>query len=395
MKISGEVDGKDAADKHRGVEVKPPVVENPDGVIHYLLCELLSYKVVDGKEVPITKDGTKEAPKDGSSTGQADVEMANGDDASPASPPPVSTLEAKKVDKQEFKADQHPIYIYRCFILQCLTELLSCYNRTKIEFINFSRKALPQANTPSKPRSGVLNYLLNDLIPVGSLNHSEDMAFRKKYSTSNWAISVIVSLISKTGERGYKTRDLAESEEESDLLYVRKFVLEHTLKAYKDASASSEALDAKYARMLNIADLFNRMLTGRPNSGGGSVSADMLLSSQRQLGKIMFEKNFISAFTNSLADIDLNFPGAKRAVKYILRPLKLLTQTAIDMSESSIISTTPGQIEDETEISTASSSVSDVGDIREETPDLFRNSTLGLFEPGREDETDTESSDGR
>ncbi|KAI9777319.1 MAG: hypothetical protein M1839_008927 [Geoglossum umbratile] len=394
MKISGEVDGKDASDKHRGVEVKPPVVENPDGVIHYLLCELLSYKVVDGKEVPIAKDSTKEASKDGSSTGQTDVEMANGDDASPTSPPPVSTLEAKKIDKQEFKADQHPIYIYRCFILQCLTELLSCYNRTKIEFINFSRKALPQANTPSKPRSGVLNYLLNDLIPVGSLNHSEDMVFRKKYSTSNWAISVIVSLISKTGERGYKTRDLAESEEESDLLYVRKFVLEHTLKAYKDASASSEALDAKYARMLNIADLFNRMLTGRPNSGGGSVSADMLLSSQRQLGKIMFEKNFISAFTNSLADIDLNFPGAKRAVKYILRPLKLLTQTAIDMSESSIISTTPGQIEDETEISTASSSVSDVGDIREETPDLFRNSTLGLFEPGREDETDTESSDG-
>ncbi|KAH0544802.1 hypothetical protein FGG08_001031 [Glutinoglossum americanum] len=398
VKVTNETDGKDTIDKHKGVEVKLPVVENPDGVIHYLLCELLSYKEADDKEpAPVAKDIAKEAPKNASPAGQTDVEMTNGDttlSTSTSTPAPVSTLEAKKGDKQEFKADQHPIFIYRCFILQCLTELLSCYNRTKIEFINFSRKGLPQPNTPSKPRSGVLNYLLNDLIPVGSLNHSEDTTFRKKYSTSNWAISVIVSLTSKTGERGYKARDLAELEEESDLLYVRKFVLEHTLKAYKDASASGEALDAKYARMLNIADLFNRMLTGRPNSGGGSVSADMLLSSQKQLAKIMFEKNFISAFTNSLADIDLNFPGAKRAVKYILRPLKLLTQTAIDMSESSIISTAPGQVEDETEISTASSSVSDSEGIREETPDLFRNSTLGLFEPGREDETDSESSDG-
>ncbi|KAI9804681.1 MAG: hypothetical protein M1833_006756 [Piccolia ochrophora] len=375
--------------KNTPTEVKAPTVEHPDGVIHYLLCELLSYKDVEDKDVSSTKDAKPDK------TVAAGGDMSNGDAPDAASTHTESAVDtvqsSEKTEKIVFDAEQHPIYIYRCFVLQCLTELLSCYVRTKVEFINFSRKAPPRTMTPSKPRSGVLNYLLNDLIPVGTLNHAEDMGFRKKFSTSNWAISAIVALCSKTGEHGFqKHSDQTSGEDEPDLLFVRKFVLEHALKAYKDASVSSEPLDEKYARMLNIADMFNRMLTGKPNSGGTNASNDMLFASQKQLARIMFEKNFISAFTSSIADIDLNFPSAKRAIKYILRPLKLLTQTAIDLSESSSITTTPGQT-DEDEISSATS-VSEI-ETREETPDLFRNSTLGMFEPGREEEYSSDSSE--
>jgi E3 ubiquitin-protein ligase HUWE1 len=107
----------------------------------------------------------------------------------------------------------------------------------------------------------------------------------------------------------------------------------------------------------------------------------------------MFEKGYIAALTGSIADIDLNFPGAKRAVKYILRPLKVLTSTAISLSELSLISTIPGQT-DEDEIASASS-VSEMEEEREETPDLFRNSTLGMYEPGREQDSSSDSEDGK
>jgi E3 ubiquitin-protein ligase HUWE1 len=263
-----------------------------------------------------------------------------------------------------------------------------------VEFINFSRKAAPQAMTPSKPRSGVLNYMLNDLIPVGTLNHAEDTTFRKRFSTSNWAIAAIVALCSKTGEKALdRRRESSDGEDEPDLLFVRKFVLEHALKAYKDASLSHEALDARYARMLSLSDLFNRMLTGRPISGGNSATSEMIYASQKQLARIMFEKNYISALTSSIADIDLNFPSAKRAVKYILRPLKQLTQTALELSECSSLPIKPGQA-DADEISSASSVSDDLEDEREETPDLFRNSTLAMFDPGREPESSSGSSDG-
>ena len=375
--------------KTKTSDVKAPVVEHPSGVIYYLLYELLSYKEVEDKEsIPPNKEA-----EESSSTLPADSSLTNGSSAEIPSVSTASEDSSRKSEKPEFKIEQHPIYIYRCFILQCLAELLQCYNRTKIEFINFSRKADPKATTPSKPRSAVLNYLLNDLIPVGTLNHDESISFRKKSSTSNWAMSAIVSLCLRTNENGYeKKRGAVSEDDEQDLLFVRKFVLEHALKAYKDANTSEEPPDVKYTRLLCIADLFDRILQGKLIYSPVPHSEEAENGTQQTLAKLMFEKNFISVLTGSIADIDLNFPGSKRAIKHILRPLKQLTSTAVILSETSSISSTPGQTDDD-EISTATS-VTDMGDEREETPDLFRNSTLGMFEPGREEESSSESSGG-
>ncbi|PWW73889.1 hypothetical protein C7212DRAFT_213953 [Tuber magnatum] len=355
---------KEMVDKPKPVvEVKPPGLENPDGVIHFLLSELLASK--DEMDNPFPPN----PPKEDIASAPVDVQMEQGESAGK----PAETSQASsppKLEKPEFKAEQHPMFIYRCFILQALTELLSCYNRTKIEFIGFSRKAAPRdAITPSKPRSAVLNYLLNDIIPLGTLIHTEDIAYKKRATTSQWAILAIVSLSAQTGES-------SSAEDESNLLFVRKFILESALKAFKDSSSSVEPLDAKYSRMMSLTDLFFRMLSARPNHNNSPSSAPSE-KSQQQIARIMFEKNFIAALTGSLADIDLNFPSARRVIKYILRPLKLLSKTATDLNEISSIST-PGAT-DEDEISTATS-ISDIGDMREDTPDLYRNSTLGMFE---------------
>ena len=376
--------------KAKSPEVKPPVVEHPSGVIHYLLSELLSYKDVDDKEPsPPSKKAPEEANMNLTTPAESSDSTTVQESSAIAAPEGNGSSKPEKV---EFKAEQHPIHVYRCFILQCLTELVHSYNRAKIEFINFSRKADPKAMTPSKPRSGVLNHLLTEVIPLGTLSHDDSISYRKKSTTSNWAMSVIVGLVLKTTENGPdKKAGSLEEKEEPDLLFVRKFVLEHALKAYKDANSAEDTPDTKYARLLGIADLFNRMLGGKLVQGGLNNPNEISIGSQKPLARTMFEKSFITAFTSSIADIDLNFPGSKRAVKYILRPLKQLTQTAIVLSERSDFSSTPGQTDDD-EISSATS-VSEMDDEREETPDLFRNSTLGMFEPGREEETSSDSSE--
>ena len=384
--------------KPRATETKAPIVEHPSGVIHYLLSQLLVYKEVpDPPDPQLAKSQEASAETSSATSDIADSAVpspAPGPNAaSPAIAANVNSSDTKKAEKLEFKPEQHPIYVYRCFLLQCLAELLHCYNRTKIEFINFSRKADPKAMTPSKPRSAILNYLLNDVIPVGTLSHEDTIEYRKKNLTSNWAMSAIVSLCLRTSENGYPNkRDAVDEDDEPDLLFVRKFVLEHALKAYRDANASEEHPDVKYARLLDLADLFNRLLMGRLVPASGTPSPGVEEGFQKSIAKIMFEKNFIGALTGSIADIDLNFPPAKRAIKYILRPLKQLTATAIVLSESSSISSVPGTT-DEDEISSATS-VSDMDDDREETPDLFRHSTLGMFEPGRDQESSSESSEG-
>ncbi|KAL4909049.1 hypothetical protein BDW74DRAFT_174265 [Aspergillus multicolor] len=380
---------QDDKEKGKANELKTPVVEKPDGVIHYLLSELLSYKDVDDKEPPADNSESPALERSETPT-QTDVEMSTDEPA-----PSVTSTEAqgprnsKKSEKPAFQADDHPIYIYRCFLLQCLTELLSSYNQTKVEFINFSRKADPLVTTPSKPRSGILNYLLNALVPVGTMDHDESVAFKKRSNTSAWTMRVLVALCTRTGEyggHGRRRNDQSSNEEdEPDLAFVRRFVLEHALKAYKEANASNEPLDAKYSRLMSLADLFDKML-----SGYAFVSGDTAFpSSTRQLAKTMFEKHFIPALTASVAEIDLNFPSSKRVIKYILRPLNKLTQTAVILSETSDISNMAGSEDDE--ISSATSvSDDDMDDEREETPDLFRHSTLGMLEP-RHDEEATSS----
>lgn len=374
------------------IEYKLPVVENPDGVIHFLLCELLNYKDVEDKDPATAAAAPSPTPQANAPPPNADVNMSE------AAPTPATEGSVTKEDKpkgsakEEFKPEDHPIYIYRCFLLQCLTELLASYNRTKIEFINFKRSAPPQAMTPSKPRSSVVNYLLNDLIPAGTLDSAgSQWAYRKKTATSSWADSVLVALLAKTGEQLVdKSREQSDGEDEPDLLFVRRFVLENVLKAYKEASASNEALDTKYARMSSLAVLMGHIMNGKETIGATDTS--LANRSHHQLRRVMFEKGFIAALTASIADIDLNFPGAKETVRQILKPLKVLTNIAIHLSDLSLISGNQGQAEDDG-IESATS-VSDLEDEREETPDLFRNSTLGMFEPDREEESSSESEDG-
>ncbi|KAF2267304.1 hypothetical protein CC78DRAFT_87272 [Lojkania enalia] len=362
-------------------ELRVPTVGNSDGVIHFLLCELLAYKEVDDKvEAPPASTDNTTSAQEPAQPGSESIPSSAG-----------SSLEQNKTDKAEFKAESHPIYIYRCFILKCLAELLQSYNRTKIEFINFSRKADPHVATPSKPRSTVLNYLLNSLVPVGSLNHDGDLAFKKKVATSNCAIDVVVSLCAKTGEFGVPKNSADQTspyiETEPDLLFVRKFVLEHALRAFIAARESDESLDLKYSRLLNISDIFSKMVSQRADGTMLSTNSE-LTPTLKQMAKIMYEKNFISTLTGAIADIDLNFPNAKRAVKYILKPLRWLCAVAVDLSTHYDTSPAP-DASDEYDIPSASDD--DLADTtREETPDLFRNSTLGMYE---HHESESEPSD--
>jgi E3 ubiquitin-protein ligase HUWE1 len=371
-------------------DIKPPVVEHPDGVIHFLLSQLLSFRDVEDKD---TSSPAADRPVTSPTDSANEIEMG---DVSAVSTPQPDTRTPERIDKPSFTGEDHPIYIYRCFLLQCLTELLHSYNRTKVEFINFSRKSDPLAVTPSKPRSGVLNYLLNSLIPLDTVEVDDSIQFKKRNATSEWAMKVVIALCSKTGEQGlvmgrerYTNYPRVEdSDTEPDLTFVRRFVLEHGLKAFKDANSSNEPLQTRYARMLGLANLFHQMLS-KPSGNEGAAGSNN--TSHKVLAKMMFEKNFISVLTSSLADIDLTFPGAKRVVKYILKPLNELAETAVYLSLHSAnpISSALGQSEED-DISSASS-VSEADDEREETPDLFRNSALGMLDPNGQDESSSES----
>lgn len=379
----------DAA-KSSPVELKRPVVENPDGVIHFLLCELLNYReVVDKEPSDVAKDSdfaTSGDSPSGTPTDDGPVEEQNAENKD------------KKVAKVPFKADEHPIFVYRCFLLNCLAELLQSYTRTKKEFINFKRSAPMFANTPVKPRTGVLNYLLQDLLCLSSLaslsSPPDSVAAKKKAATSEQARQVLVSLVARTSEKPIdRTRDRFDYDEDPDLLFVRKWVLDMILRAYKDAVASNEAFDVRYAKLLSLAELMLGMIGEKDRDPSSSRLSDQSAArSHMQLKRLMYEKGFLPALTASVADIDLTFPGVKRTIKYILRVLQVMTSTAIALSQANLIPSGPLEDNFEEEVASASS-LSDLEDDREETPDLYRNSALGMLEVGQDEDYEDDDSD--
>ncbi|KAK3070572.1 E3 ubiquitin-protein ligase tom1, partial [Teratosphaeriaceae sp. CCFEE 6253] len=240
--VQSSVEGAAKAEEQGSFDAKAPATDSSDGVVSFLLRELSNYKDVEERPSVTTKDSQNGTQVNGGD--EADVDMVDASavpSSAPNGTPTPATETPKSTDKPVFKAEEHSIYIYRCYILQCLSELLSSYDRTKMEFINFSRKPETQPATPAKPRTGTLNYLLNTLIPVGSIEHKDDIAYRKKLSTSHWATLLVVSLCAKTPERTTRTPRGAEpqSEPNADLYFVRKFVLEHALRCFKEATIST------------------------------------------------------------------------------------------------------------------------------------------------------------
>lgn len=160
VKPSTETVGPETAESSKvATEHKVPVVENPDGVIYFLLCELLNYRDVEDKEpapAPVDDDASINTAT-GTSAGTAAGTPTTTNEPDPSAlvrtvlnPRQQTSKSETKKPKPEFKTEEHPIYIYRCLLLQCLTELLASYNRTKVEFINFKRNAPTHAATPDR-----------------------------------------------------------------------------------------------------------------------------------------------------------------------------------------------------------------------------------------------------
>ncbi|KIK67399.1 hypothetical protein GYMLUDRAFT_37513 [Collybiopsis luxurians FD-317 M1] len=290
-------------------------------------------------------------------------------------PAPVGESSIKEPKSSQEKT-QHQ---YMCFLMQCMTELLFSYDSCKVAFLSYSPKK--KTSTPAKEnpntkfRTATVNFLLADLVPFESLNPPSPDT-RSRMSVSTWAMSVLVALCVDTNS-GQEGRDVS-----GDLVAVRKFVLEAISRAIKETP--TESTERQYGRLFALSDLCHRLLTVRFTSSSRKHE-----DTPTQISKVMLEKNFVATLTGVLSDIDLNYPNVRTLVVSILKPLEFLTKVAIKMSrapgknkdlpgspKAGTISPLPSD-EDENEEETEED--------REETPDLYRNSALGMYGGEMED----------
>ena len=205
-------------------------------------------------------------------------------------------------------------YVYTCFLLQCLTELLSTYNPCKLAFTNYSRKRAGTPSKDSKPRAAVLQFILSEMISIGDMNASAmPTSMKKRMTLSVWAMSVVVALCMDPSVSS-NIKDIP-----GEVIAARKLVLDVIAKSIRDA-LTGETLESRYSRLSALAELTFRLLSRTSAPGGAKPTGDAHL----HIPKIMLEKNFVALLTSTLGEIDLNFPNVRSLVTTLLRPLELL-----------------------------------------------------------------------
>ncbi|CAO3635514.1 unnamed protein product [Mucor hiemalis] len=300
-----------------------------------------------------------------------------------------ATAIALKKDKltDEQKKEENTKFVYTGFLLQCLVELISSYASCKYDVLNFCKKENGHRTTTAdgKHRSFV-SMLINDLLPYNHMNPSSEES-RKQQGLSTWTASTLVAMTHDTSSNTDVT-----PQQKSELIQVRKYVMESIVRSLKEAVSSTEVASVKYSKYLALADLCHRILNARPSVGSSIPRSFGANNQQTSTGnekedavtsnsKIMLDKNFVAVLTSAISDIDINYPHSKTILNTMLRPLEQLTKLAIKAEDS-----TDGEDKEDGDkmdtqeegMHVPSTSANDDND----APDLYRNSALGMFDAG-------------
>lgn len=279
----------------------PPITpnESTDSIVHHVIGELMSSTKTMNEILSQAPPTTEVVP-------DADIGKVKDTNAKTTAGDASASQSARLAG----------LHDYMCFLMQCLTELLFSYDSCKLAFLSYSpkkRTQTPAKETGGRYRTATLQFLLVDFITFGTISPPADEKTRNRTTLCNLAMSVLVALCIDTTPN-QEVKDVSP-----ELASVRKFVLEAVSRAIKDLP-SFETVEARYGRLLALADLCHRLLTVKINS----TSRKQHEENPTHIAKVMLEKGFVATLTTALSEIDLNYPNIRNLVPSILRPLEFL-----------------------------------------------------------------------
>lgn len=356
------------------------VLRYEDGVVN----NIASVARLDNCKLPLQNHYVKRIESDK----QEDVSMAEGDPPAAQASGLVHLLlsevmkittglnvfASKETDNKEGeeKSDQEqPAFTYLCFLLQALVELLCSYKQSKLEFLAYSKKQ----QFDMKPRSTSLNFLVHQLVPV-TFQQTESPEYARRCTVSKLAQMCVFGFISSIVSKGP-----AAKVADPDLTFMRKFTVDILCRAITETLSSKEVANARYSKLFNLIELCGRLIGKRRDLCGSCLDKHVVENDCVQMTKCALEKNFPALLTGVLSDVDLNFPRASRVTKEILKALNTIGVVKLTNQESF---KEAHDCADEDDLDT------EEPELREETPDLFRNSTLGMYDVNEIDSEDDE-----
>lgn len=298
-------------------------------------------------------------------------------------PKPEADVEQNKNEKEKKKESNiaslmnNSSFAYSCFLLKTITELIGSYKQSKLEFLTFSKKQNIQEKT--KPRSTALNFLIHQLIPTQLLTNSSGIEFERRDAISSLSKLAILALVSTPTLEENKVSD--PNKEDADMTIIRKFYVDVLLKILKDTLASPFIANVRYGKLIDLFDLCGALINPKFRElSGPLLNKNATKYDSYFITKALVDKQVPNQITNILSEVDLNYPNINRVVKAGLKPLNYLSKVKTEYQDL-FKSEYKGEKEDD-------DIVPDDVDDKDETPDLFRNSTLGMYDVDFDSEDD-------
>lgn len=267
---------------------------------------------------------------------------------------------------------------YACFLLQSVTELVGSYTACKLDFINFTKmQDIQGLSSQFKPRTLALKYFFNELMPTGVLS-SHDVLPALEWSQISSLSSVVISnLLTCTDERSRYNVKEEEVQNDSQLVLVRRFVIDSIARAFKQVTKSTNSLEWRYSSLTALSELCYKVIAARNTRSSGNFSFNSVGSADgNAIAKIVYQKNFAAIFTGCLSEIDLNYPESKRPVRSLTKSINMLSRLSMEVDGDG-----------NPELAEAEEIENEIGEFSEEEDysdgggtGIFRNSTLGMYE---------------
>lgn len=286
--------------------------------------------------------------------------------------------DSKKNEKKKDDLDfdflmENKKFAYMCFLLQSLCELVGSYNGAKLEFITFTKKS--KNEEINKPRLTSLNFFIHQLIPSQLLVSLTGPEFHRREAVSSLAKLTLLALVSTTVQENNAESD--PRKEDADMAIVRKLMVDIISKILKETVLETSDITRIYSKIYDIFDLCSCLLSTKFRElCYPLLSKSATKSDQFYVASAFIDSHLANQITSVISNIDLNFPDVTKVYNIGLRTLSSLAKIKlanVDLFESSTI----GDKDDED---------IDEDEERDETPDLFRNSTLGMYDLDLESE---------
>ncbi|CDK24961.1 unnamed protein product [Kuraishia capsulata CBS 1993] len=257
--------------------------------------------------------------------------------------------------------------LYVCFLLQAIVELLFSYEQSKMEFLTYSKKRL--FSEVLKPRSTALNFLVYQLVPTNSFSTvDDDLVFERKHLVSTLAKTCVLGLVSSVATFNKTDASIPDA----NITLIRKFTVDILMKVMKDTSMSIHTANSRYGKIDDLLELTFGLINDKREHVIPVEPKNFCKYDAYHVARIMVEKGFPGLVTGILAGLDLNYPNSgsltKDMMKIITRISAVILKYQDDVGDQKV---EEGEGEDIEE---------DDMDDSDETPNLLRNSTLGMYD---------------